>query len=400
MFLKKFKMQDKSLSKLSAWVFLIPCFLIGLLSAIRWPSAWTATHALFDYSQGFAKRSFYGNFLSFFFDDKVSYIQITLINFIIFFGWSIILMIIIKKIIDLKLIDYRVGCLFFISPAFIFQVHTIGYLEHVAFFLFFLTLLIRNFYVHIIFKFIIISVIPFIHEGLLLMITPLIIFDTFLFLKKNNLRFKKIISLIVIISIIGTCINAISKKNDTEIAQYEKYINEKALDFNPRGDNIETLSNDHIKLFSIMSDYWTRLTHWSKLTLYTLILLPLPIFLTFNLIRLNQNKNNKYYFYTLIISCLSPILLIPIAFDIERWFAMIQFTTFATIFIVCYRKNFKFRFDQYSHLFQILFILTCLTSIPLMDQYYLVKLPFYEHFENIWFSIKNDESLINIPWHR
>ena len=48
------------------------------------------------------------------------------------------------------------------------------------------------------------------------------------------------------------------QKSETQLVQYEKYINEKALDFNPRGDNVETLSNDHIKLFKIMSDYWTE----------------------------------------------------------------------------------------------------------------------------------------------
>ena len=122
----------------------------------------------------------------------------------------------------------------------------------------------------------------------------------------------------------------------------KKYINEKALDFNPRGDNVETLSNDHIKLFKIMSDYWTRVSHWTKLFLYILVFLPLPIFLIFNLIRTNEFSNNKYYFYSLLLSCFSPLFLIPIAFDIERWFALFQFITFINIFILCFRINLKF----------------------------------------------------------
>lgn len=400
MFIKKFKIQNNSIKKLNYWFLLIPCLFIGFLSSIRWPSAWTATHALFDYSDGFAKRSFYGNFLSFFYDEKVSYIQITLINFFIFITWLFVLIIILKKIIDLKLIDFKVGCLFFLSPAFVFQVHTIGYLEHVAYFLFFSVFFIRIIYLHILSKIIIVSIIPFIHEGLLLMITPLIIFDTYLFLKIKKFNFKKIIFLMIIISIVGTCINAITKKSETQLVQYEKYINEKALDFNPRGDNVETLSNDHIKLFKIMSDYWTRVSHWTKLFLYILVLLPLPIFLIFNLIRTNEFSNNKYYLYSLLLSCSSPLFLIPIAFDIERWFALFQFITFINIFILCFRINLKFSLKGYSRIFQILFVFTCLTSIPLMDQYYLINIPFYEHFESIWFSIKNNEGLISIPWHR
>ena len=400
MFIKKFKIHNNSIKKINYWFLLTPCLLIGFLSAIRWPSAWTATHALFDYSQGFSKRSFYGNFLSFFYDEKVSYIQISLINFFIFSVWLTILIIIIKKIIDLKLIDFKVGCLFFLSPAFVFQVHTIGYLEHVAYFLFFTVFFIQNTYVHILSKIIIVSIIPFIHEGLMLMITPLIIFDTYLFLKIKKINFKKIIFLMVIITIIGTCINAITKKSETDLIEYNRYIHNKALDFNPRGDNVETLSNDHIKLFYIMSDYWTRASHWTKLILYILVLLPLPIFLVFNLIRTNHFGKNKYYLYSLLFSCFSPLLLVPIAFDIERWFALTQFTTFINIFILCIRRNLIFSVKGYSLLFQILFVFTCLTSIPLMDQYYLIKIPFYEHFESIWFNIKDNKSLINIPWHR
>ena len=62
MYLKKFSLIDKKISKINYLYFLVPCILIGFFSAVRWPSAWTATHALFDNSQGFSKRSLYGNF--------------------------------------------------------------------------------------------------------------------------------------------------------------------------------------------------------------------------------------------------------------------------------------------------------------------------------------------------
>ena len=70
MFIKKFKIHNNSIKKLNYWFLLIPCLLIGFLSSIRWPSAWTATHALFDYSDGFAREAFMEIFYLFFMTRK------------------------------------------------------------------------------------------------------------------------------------------------------------------------------------------------------------------------------------------------------------------------------------------------------------------------------------------
>ena len=403
MYLKRFSFKDKTFLKTNYWFFLAPCILIGIFSALRWPSAWTATHALFDYSQGFSKRSFYGNFLSIFFDEKVSYLEITIVNFIIFCVWSSIIILLIRFIINKNLIDFKVCCLFFLSPAFIFQVHTIGYLEHVAFLLFSINLFVRNFYIHIILKFFIILLLPFIHEGLLLMITPVVILDTYLFLKDKSKKINLIITIFIIISIVGTCINSLSKKNNLELTQYEKYISKKAKDFNPRGNNIETLTNDILETLNLMYGYWTNPAHWTKLFMGIVFLMPLPIFLTFILIksiREQKGKISKILLHGTIISCFSPAILILIAFDIWRWFALLQFTTFLTIFIFCLRERLTFKYTNYSFIFNCLFVITCLTSVPLFDEYEINKLPFYNHLENIWFIIKNNESFLQIPWHR
>ena len=102
------------------------------------------------------------------------------------------MIIILKKIIDLKLIDFKVGCLFFLSPVFCIPSSYYWLFRACCLFLFFSVFFIRIIYLHILSKIIIVSIIPFIHEGLLLMITPLIIFDTYLFLKiKKNLILKK-----------------------------------------------------------------------------------------------------------------------------------------------------------------------------------------------------------------
>ena len=403
MYLKKFSLIDKKISKINYLYFLVPCILIGFFSAVRWPSAWTATHALFDYSQGFSKRSLYGNFLSFFFENKISYLDIAIINFSIFFVWLLTLVILIKKLVDKKLIDYKIACVFFLSPGFIFQVHTIGYLEHVAYFLFLLSFFIRNLLIHLISKFLIILILPFIHEGLLLMIVPAILFDTYLILKKNNLKYKMLIGIMFFVTIIGTGYNSITNKSEIELKNYEKYIHDKALDFNARGDNVETLRNDIVKAFIIMQEYWSRLTHWVKLFMGLIFLLPLPIFLFFILIKSHREKFGRIKdltFYFIILSCFAPMLLIPIAFDIWRWFAMIQFTTFITIFIYCYRIGVNLKLKNYTYLFNLLFIITVLTSIPLMDGYQVNNLPFYNHLEDVWFSFKNNENFIIIPWHR
>ena len=131
--------------------------------------------------------------------------------------------------------------------------------------------------------------------------------------------------------------------------------------------------------------------------------MPLPIFLTFILIksiREQKGKISKMLLHGTIISCFSPAILILIAFDIWRWFALLQFTTFLTIFIFCLRERLTFKYTNYSFIFNCLFVITCLTSVPLFDEYEINKLPFYNHLENIWFIIKNNESFLQIPWHR
>jgi len=135
---------DLRFQKANAQALLPACTLIalvfGVLSGIRWPGIWAITHLLFDYSEGFVKRSLVGEALSLTLGNSISYGTLAAISYAVFATWLAMLFFRLKSSAQTDSAVWLIALTFLASPGFVFLAHTVGYLEHVGLIFVFLCL--------------------------------------------------------------------------------------------------------------------------------------------------------------------------------------------------------------------------------------------------------------------
>ena len=115
------------------WVLpaMVACTLaIGTLGGMRWPGMWAATHYMFDYSQGFAKRGLIGELLSAVTGQHVVYQTIAYVSILVFLAWLSLLLFVIRSAARSNASVWWISAAFFLSPGFAFMVHEMGYADH------------------------------------------------------------------------------------------------------------------------------------------------------------------------------------------------------------------------------------------------------------------------------
>ncbi|NNE83790.1 MAG: hypothetical protein HKN28_07450, partial [Alphaproteobacteria bacterium] len=159
------------------FVLAVSALLFGFVSGLRWPSNWATTHYLFDYSNGFIKRGFTGEVLSYVAGDSLSYGAIAALSFAIFAIWLSMLFLRLRGLAKIDNRIWIITAVVLISPGFVFQVRNIGYLDHIGLIIVFLCFFLPANLSGLVARTGLCGLMIIIHEAFFLMFFPLVILE-------------------------------------------------------------------------------------------------------------------------------------------------------------------------------------------------------------------------------
>lgn len=362
----------------------------SILRGIRFPSAWSYTHFLFNYNFGFIKRGLVGEIISFF---NSPY----LMSYDFFFYFSITILItnfiliatLVKDLIDSKN-PILMGCaiIFVTGLTIAYLSHIIGYFDHIGLLLTLISLKINGFYKKFFFLLISMPIAVLIHEGILIMFFPIIFMSLVFSIKVNDEKITKKVLFLIVFSILMFGITLVINKSTLSVEDtYKMYESlQEKVEYSPREDTFSVLKTTLEDNLLIMKHAWFEHTFIALQEMGFSLIVTAPIFLFFiyfSTLILKQSKCNFYLIILSVLASISPLVLHIIALDGHRWNILTITTSFLMLYLI-YKLKFKAIFLQSpsTTIYPILIFMiyfSSSSSIVLFDNYKLINFPFREH---------------------
>lgn len=385
------------------WRFVVFSILIfSILRGIRFPNIWSYCHFLFNYDFGFIKRGFIGTIFGQINNPYlISYDFFFIFSLSIFIANIILLSFLIKDFVrEQSPLLIGISIVFVSSLSIVFLSHTIGYFDQIGLLITLIALSIRGFHKKLIFVLIAMPIALLIHESILIIFFPVILMSLLFSveaegqIKKNLMLMAFSAILVVLVFIIANHTLSVMEANEMNARLQAK------IGYPLRQDAFYVLLRDSNDNFHIMTSLW-----FNKLQLLRLassFLVTAPTFLFFIYFSVMMLKKTKVEFYLIVVSILasvSPLLMHFWGWDMHRWNTLSITTSFLMLHIV-YSLNKKHPIAISNYIYSILIILIFLngiSSITLLDGYYVKQFPFGEHLKYIFDLIDGKEMFPSVP---
>jgi hypothetical protein len=327
------------------WVIASVIFAISVLKGLRLPNLWVATHMTFNYSQGFVRRGLIGELLWLLGGGRLyNYNFVVAWSYAFLVAVAVALALLLRKILrkDGVRVGFRLAILVFASsPATLFFVHMNGYYDHIGLLLVLLFIFFspedvarpryRMFYL----AGAICVFLAFIHETLIIMFLPTLLFvlasQTAAVLGRQEMKLKGKLVLaahFVLTAAAGliasVAINAVGTRSPETIKALQLSM-EKVAKFPLRGDAFEALARPiRENLFSLMPGHWRQSEPQGYLIRSFIVVLPGLVFLIYyGLALIGRTSVPKMARLVMRISflaaCLAPLSLHFVGWDAARW---------------------------------------------------------------------------------
>ncbi len=381
--------------------------LFGIPSGSRWPNLWSATHLLFDYSNGFIKRGLTGEVLSHVFGDVIYYKTLATLSFAIFATWMFLLFLRLRALAKFDDRIWLLTAVVLVSPGFVFLVHEIGYLDHVGLVVVLLCSLMPANLAGLLGRILLCSLMVVAHETFFLMFFPAAGFQFWIRATAVGFRHPVAKTLILVAVVAATTygMGQAALPGEQEAA-YVDHLAQRAGDFPIRQDAVKVLFRDGRANIGIMSERWQARRRWVEAVNGAVVFLPLPFGLAlacFSSIRRSTlgNRTRLCLLFGVILAAFSPLLLNVFAWDIWRFFALAQFSAFLVLVSVCEQSRGSLvpihwnSFVAYG--LTVLAIVGAVTATPLFDGYIVAKPPFLPRIVHVIDSLQGEAPWMRIP---
>lgn len=154
----------------------VVALIYGLVSGLRVPNLWASTALILDYHAGFAKRGLLGAMLGLSGEPK-TYGDIAVLAFALLALWVVLFLVYARRAAALAPDVWIVVAAFFVSQGFLFEVHAVGYADHVGLLLGIVCLMLPVSVSGLVARAVALAAMILIHEGLFLFMVPVVFFD-------------------------------------------------------------------------------------------------------------------------------------------------------------------------------------------------------------------------------
>lgn len=385
-------------------------YVYSFLRGIRLPNIWSYSHFLFSYEYGFIKRGIIGecfrllgqeSLLTYEFFAGFSFFTIMLISFLLIRAIKI-------SIYHSGFLIGLASCLYCSSVAIGYLTHTIGYFDHLGLLLVLIVLNLKESLLQVWTASIGSFLCVFAHEAYFLLYFPHILLilafhrPVFFGLKKKLISLCFIAGIIVTTSFVGQ-----SKATAEQISQlYASAIISGSTE-GLRKDAFGVLGRDGKDNFMIMINIGNRKDRFTK---SLKVVVPTVFYFIGLLLLLGLKSKFRIGEIGLgLVASLSPLLLHFVAWDLDRFNAMLQTSSFLALLIFSFHtKSVEEGIRVKSRkkvglmvlntaIVSILIIKNLFSILPLFDGFHLKNFPFVEHqqfMRDIW---EGREVLFPIP---
>ena len=412
-----------------AWQFAaLAIMVVSLLRCLRFPNLWSYTHILFNYEFGFTKRGGIGALVRFFDADYV-------VSYKLFFIFS--MLVFIANIALLAIMVFRLiksGNPMFIMAAFVFVssfgvgylAHSVGYADHLALLFVLISFFIKSFYARLIYVFLFMFCIIFVHEGMFVIYYPVVFVSLLMQIGDKN-KLLKIILLLSVSLFISVAVFLISRSPLERASAYkmrtvatmrvEKELLEKVMAYEKItgkpmpmvADNLPSVRRDAFNVlhkkpsatFDKNLSFWKRERHVDRFIDSILVTLPtIMLLLIISIKAMYRSDIPRKIIFLAAVSVFSPLSLHLIAWDMHRWNVMGIVTSFVMLGFVsqkvteCYNKQRDF---WLLPLILVFVFINGASDIGLFDRYKVKPFPFASHQKYLNDFFYGNESLDYIP---
>jgi hypothetical protein len=359
---------------------------------------------LFDYEFSFIKRGLFGHLMGYFVSPPYPYLLLAIVAYAVFAVWLVLLLILLYPLIRAQTAFAFIACLFFVSPGFVYMVHTIGYFDHVGLAVVLICLFLPANGFGIGARVLMSGLALLVHEAFFVLYFPVLVYDLLLKLRiwTHQRGATAIVALVIITAGLGTRYLANTQLSSVSLAEYRPYLAAKAANFELRGDAVETLGNDSAHNLGVMRGMWSDPFRWISLFIDLLLILPLALFfVALTLIRLTNEGGRRSIKIVAAVAAASPLMLHVVAWDLFRFDAAVQLSAFL-ILLSTVRPGGLPRMEagrerRFQRVGIGLIVLTLSTEVGLFDGYVAQRLPFRGHLNHIRNVLQGDASLIVVP---
>ncbi|MEO3431421.1 hypothetical protein AAFN88_21365 [Pelagibius sp. CAU 1746] len=378
---------------------------LGLLAGLRLPSIWSATHALFDYHEGFIKRGLFGEFLSLVFGHQLSYWTFALVSYLIFILWLSLLLRRLRTLGETDPWIWIAGAVFFLSPGFVFLVHEIGYFDHLGLLCLLVCFLLPADLRGCLARIVLCTAMVLTHEAFFLMFFPVLLFQFYLraTLRQEPRALLLTVVLALAVAAVTYLVGQAALPPGGEAAM-AAYLQERAADFRIRSDAVGILFRDGGDNLRNQFRIWIRV---QDRALYAavgvLVLLPLPVLflrLATGMLRRAPGRRRLMAFGAAAAAA-APLSLNVVASDMWRFFALAQITAFLVFLAVRAETGAPVvqpgRAARTGYLLATVAVLGALSGLPLFDGHVPARPPFVETIGEISRALRAGEPLLLMP---
>ncbi|WEJ72391.1 hypothetical protein [Pseudomonas sp. PSE14] len=309
-------------SRLMPWLVLC-IFALCVMRGLRFPNLWTYTHFLFDYEFGFSRRALWGGFLSQFASPTLrSYGFFSALSFALLLANLALLADNLRRLVAFG-DSLLTGCalVFASSMAVVMLAHTIGYNEQVGLLVALLTLRMPAFWPRLVFAWAGLTIALLLHEATLVLFFPCITFALALAMPREKPWVEY--PALGVFCLYGVALALFLSRFILDAAQIEAMrIHLASLSQLPlRPDAIEVLGRTSFAQMKVMAAVWTSGIGWYLEYLKSLLVTwPVGVVLIVAAVVLLRRHGLGLPWKLMAVgACVSPLLLLTVAYDIHRF---------------------------------------------------------------------------------
>ncbi len=320
-------------------------YLLGLLAfckGIRLPNLWSATLAQIDYSSGFVKRGFFGQFIS----GPLHLNQYNRFAFVSFFALAGLLLLLFwftaQTGIAARISQGAPVALFFSSIAFSYLAHLVGYLDILQAAATIALLLIRPPLLRLICAIPMALTCVLIHEAYLLLFLPVLLLSFLVDATEGRWKMKTAVFAATGLALVVVALTVmLALRTPLSMAQafaMQHRIEARAT-FVPRWDTFEVMGRSAMDNLRLMLGQAHTVRYWLEQISAVLMYGPVLVFILFFAFRFCRESHNEtvrnYGFWGVLLAICGPLSMHLIGFDVGRWDSLACLVGFAALGLLC-----------------------------------------------------------------
>lgn len=387
-----------------AWVGVAMLLLaIAVFRGLRFPSLFTYTHFLLDYSQGFVKRGLLGTlFGALPGEGFTSYPFFVLFSLVLCAVNFVLLAAMVRRFVQNGHPWFTGAAVLFASSLSVtFLAHTVGYSDHIGLLTALITLHFDSFYKRAAFLAPAFVFTLVIHEAQSVLFFPvlfaLLLLDA---LEARCWRKGAALALLTLLIAGMTCFMLTTTLEPAAFPRLLAHLQDRQGEL-VRPDVLRIIERDLDANFEVMGALWGL--DWRPRELIQSLLTLAPVFVPLLIISawlLHRMRAPWLGRAACLLAPLSPIPMNFIAWDINRWSSLVGATSFLLLYGLFRKAGDALpapRRPSIHPVFLVLFFLSAMGSVTLFDHYTIRDYPFTDFFFRIWDVFTGDVPVIPVP---